>query len=85
MARERSKSARGVGDASRRRSTAEVGDGAVVGAGEAVAELEVVPLLRAQQVLVQEGVEDELAREAEQIEGAGPILLQEGARRAKPA
>jgi len=50
-------------------------------AGEAVGEVEVVAALRREQLAVHEGVEDELAREAQQVERLRAVLLQEGARR----
>jgi hypothetical protein len=50
-------------------------------ARESVRELHVVAALRLEQRLVHEGVEQELALEAEQVERLGAVLLEEGARR----
>jgi hypothetical protein len=52
-----------------------------VGTRDAVGEIEVVTVLEAVHEPVQEGVEHELALDAEQVECARAVLLEEGARR----
>ena len=52
-----------------------------MGAGRAVREVEVVAVLPVAQAPVVERVEHELAREAEQVEGARPVLGDERPRR----
>ena len=59
---------------------AEVQHRPVVGAGQPVGEVEVVASLRRQQRLVGEGIEDELAREAQKVESPAAVLLEEGSR-----
>ncbi len=59
---------------------AEVEHRPVVGAREAVGEVDVVAVLGRLELRVHEGVEDELALEAEQIERPRAVLLDEGSR-----
>src|SRR5262249_55156304 len=49
------------------------------GSYQPVGELDVGLVLGLAEVLAQKGVEDQLACEAEQVEGARPVLLHEGA------
>ena len=59
---------------------AELEHAPVVGAGRGVGQVEVAGVLQVVQTAVVERVEDELAREAEEVQGAGPVLGDERAR-----
>ncbi len=61
---------------------AEVDDGTVVSARRTVDEFEIAAVLVTNEVIGEERVEDELARKAEKVERARPVLLQERAYRA---
>ena len=57
---------------------AELEHAPVVGAGRGIGQVGVAGVLQVVQPAVVERVEDELAREAEEVEGAGPVLGDEG-------